>query len=150
MLNIHGAMAHSPAVLELYVAFQRTLSEVGTLDPKTREAIALAVAVADECSYCQAAQTAGGRAAGLSLQQTIDIRRDHVEDPKLAALLALVRQQTEGLGHVEDAAWQGALAAGWTDAQLTESAAHVSLNMITNYLNHLVQTDLDLPAAPEL
>jgi len=26
----------------------------------------------------------------------------------------------------------------------------VALNLFTNYFNHLVQTDLDLPAAPSL
>ncbi len=54
------------------------------------------------------------------------------------------------LGNVSDASWQAGLAAGWTDAQLAESTVHVSLNVLTNYFNHTVQTDLDLPAAPAL
>ena len=81
-------MAHSPAVLETYVAIQRVMTDVGTFDGATREAIALAVANVDECSYCQAAHTAGGKAAGLTEQQTVDIRRGQVDDPKLGALLA--------------------------------------------------------------
>ncbi len=52
------------------------------------------------------------------------------------------------LGNVSDASWQAGLAAGWTDAQLAESTVHVSLDVLTNYFNHTVQTDLDLPAAP--
>ena len=93
VLNIHGAMAHSPAVLETYVAIQRVLEDTGTLDKRLREVIALAVANVDECSYCQAAHTAGGKAAGLSEQETIDIRRGQVDDPKLQALVTLVREQ---------------------------------------------------------
>jgi AhpD family alkylhydroperoxidase len=150
VLNIHGAMAHSPAVLETYVAIQEVLQEKGTLDARTREAVALAVAAVDECGYCQAAHTLGGKAAGLSEEQTIDIRRGTVEDAELGALLTLVREQAGNVGHVEDSTWQAALAAGWTDAQLTESSAVVALNLFTNYFNHLVQTDLDLPAAPAL
>ena len=50
-------------------------SPVSTFDKKTREAIALAVANVDDCGYRQAAHTAGGEAAGLTEQQTIDIRR---------------------------------------------------------------------------
>ncbi len=127
VLNIHGAMAHSPAVLETYAAIQRVMQDVGTFDGATREAIALAVANVDECAYCQAAHTAGGKAAGLTEQQTVDIRRGQVDDPKLAALDA-----------------------GWSDAELTETSAHVALNLFTNYFNHLVRADLDLPAAPAL
>jgi AhpD family alkylhydroperoxidase len=150
VLNIHGAMAHSPAVLETYAAIQEALKDTATFDAKTREAIALTVGNVDDCSYCQAAHTAGGKAAGLSTQETIDIRRGSVAEPKLAALLTLVREQAQHLGHVQDSSWQGALDAGWTDTELTETAAVVALNLFTNYFNHLVQTELDLPPAPTL
>ena len=95
--------------------------------------------------------TAGGRAAGLTEQETIDIRRGSVADRKLASLLALVREQTAHVGHFEDSTWQAALDAGYTDAELTETSAVVALNLFTeNYFNHLVQTELDPPAAPSL
>lgn len=147
VLNIHGAMAHAPAVLETYAAIQQVLKQKGTFDSRTREAIALAVANVDECSYCQAAHTAGGKAAGLSGQETVEIRRGQVDDPKLQSLLALVREQA---GNVQDSTWQAALDAGWSDAELAESTVVVALNLFTNYFNHAVQTELDLPAAPSL
>ncbi len=150
VLNIHGAMAHSPAVLETYAAIQSALQDKGTLSAKLREVVALAVANVDECAYCQAAHTAGGKAAGLSEQETIDIRRGQVDDPKLAALVTLVREQAANVGHVPDSTWQAALDAGWSDSELTETSAVVALNLFTNYFNHLVQTDLDLPPAPPL
>lgn len=59
-------------------------------------------------------------------------------------------EQARDVGHVTDATWQAALDAGWTDVELTETAAVVALNLFTNYFNHLVQTDLDLPPAPAL
>ncbi len=86
----------------------------------------------------------------MSEQETIDIRRGSVADPKLAPLLALVREQAAHVGHVQDSTWQAALDAGWSDAELTETSAVVALNLFTNYFNHLVQTELDLPAAPAL
>lgn len=150
VLNIHGEMAHAPAVLEGYAALQRIFVDLGTFDARTREAIALAVANADECAYCQAAHTGGGQMAGLSVEETVAIRRDEVADPKLAALLTLARQYTTKLGHVEDADWETALAAGWTDAQLAELSLHVTINQLTNYFNHFVGTELDLPEAPSL
>ncbi len=73
-----------------------------------------------------------------------------MDDPKLAALVTLVRKQAAEVGHVEDSTWQAALDAGWSDSELTETSAVVALNLFTNYFNHFVQTDLDLPAAPAL
>ena len=151
VLNIHGEMAHSPVVLQSYVALQSVIADYSTFDPRTREAIALAVGNVDDCSYCQSAHTGGGKAAGLSDDEMIEIRRGTVSfDAELAALLSLAREYTRDVGNVSDATWQAALEAGWTDEQLTELSAHVTLNLLTNYFNHFVQTDLDIPAAPAI
>ena len=151
VLNIHGGMAHSPVVLQSYAARQGAIADFGTFDPRTREAIALAVGNVDHCGYCQSAHTVAGKAAGLSEEQTVAIREDRVDfDPRLAALLAVAREATGNVGEVDDSTWQSALDEGWTDAELTELSVHVSLNLFTNYFNHLVQTELDLPAAPGL
>jgi hypothetical protein len=37
-----------------------------------------------------------------------------------------------------------------SDVELTELSVHVTLNLFSNYFNHLVKTDVDLPAAPGL
>lgn len=150
VLNIHGEMAHSPAVLHAYVAIQDVLREHATIDARTREAIALAVGNQDDCDYCQAAHTGGGKAVGLSDDEMIAVRRGEAEDPKLDALLALAREFTADVGNTSDQAWQTALDAGWSDEQLTELTTHVVLNLLTNYFNHHVHTELDLPAAPTL
>ena len=151
VINIHGEMAHSPVVLQSYVAMQQVIADYGSFDARTREAIALAVGNANDCNYCQAAHTGGGKAAGLSNDEMIAVRRSAADfDAKLDALLTLARQYTTNIGAVEDVAWQAALDAGWTDEELTELSAHVTLNLLTNYFNHYVKTDLDLPAAPAL
>ncbi|WP_026551204.1 carboxymuconolactone decarboxylase family protein [Arthrobacter sp. H20] len=151
VLNIHGAMAHSPVVLQSYVALQQVIGDYGTFDARTREAIALVVGNVDECTYCQSAHTMGATSAGLSLDQTIAIRQGEIDfDDKLATLLELTRQATANKGAVKDADWESALEAGWTDVELTELSTHVALNLFTNYFNHLVETDLDIPAAPSL
>lgn len=105
----------------------------------------------DECSYCQAAHTAGGKAAGLTVEEMVQVRRDSVGfDAKLAALLTLAREMTANKGTVAESSWNRALEAGWSDTELTELSTHVTLNLFTNYCNHLVASELDLPAAPSL
>jgi AhpD family alkylhydroperoxidase len=151
VLNIQGEMAHSPVVLQSYAAIQAVIADYGTFDGRTREAIALAVGNVDQCAYCQSAHTMGGKAAGLTEEQTVAIRENRVDfDPKLAALLAVAREAAGNVGNVEDQTWQTALDAGWSDVELTELSVHVTLNLFTNYFNHLVKTDLDLAAAPGL
>lgn len=151
VLNIHGAMAHSPVVLQSYVALQQVIGDYGTFDAATREAVALAVGNVNECTYCQSAHTAGAKAAGLTEDQTVAIRQHEIDfDPKLDALLAVAREATGRQGDVADETWQAALDAGWTDTELTELSAHLTLNLFTNYFNHMVGTDLDVPAAPGL
>ena len=78
-------------------------------------------------------------------------RSGNVEhDPKLDAVLALAREYTSNVGSVQDTTWQTAVDAGWTDEQLTELSVHVTLNLFTNYFNHFVGTELDLPEAPAI
>ncbi|WP_037911366.1 carboxymuconolactone decarboxylase family protein [Actinacidiphila yeochonensis] len=151
VLNIHGGMAHSPVVLETYAAINAAIAEHGTFDGRTREAIALAVGAVDACAYCQSAHTVSAKAAGLSEEETVAIRRgDAGDDPKLDALLQVAREVAGDIGEVSDAVWDKALAEGWTDTELTEVFAHVAANLYTNYFNHYARTDLDVPAAPAL
>ena len=151
VLNIHGEMAHSPTVLHSYVALQDVIREHALLDDRVREAIALAVGNQDECTYCQSAHTGGGKAAGLSDDEMIAIRRGKADfDPAIDALLNLAREYTAKVGATSDAAWQAARNAGWSEEQLTELSAHVTLNLLTNYFNHHVHTELDVPEAPQI
>ncbi len=151
VLNIHGEMAHAPVVLQAYVALQQVISDYGTFDAATREAVALVVGNVDRCGYCQSAHTLAAKRAGLSEQQTVAIRAgSYTDDTKLAALLALVRESTGNVGSVQDSTWQAALDAGWSDTELTEVSVHIARNLFTNHFNHLVETDLDIPAASGL
>ncbi|MFC8504242.1 carboxymuconolactone decarboxylase family protein [Pedococcus sp. NPDC057267] len=151
ILNIHAGMAHSPVVLAAYAAMSGAVREHGTFDARTRETIALAVGSANGCEYCQSAHTVSAKKAGLSEDQTVAVRADAIDfDDKLAAIATIARQIATETGTVSDAAWQGALAAGWTPEELAETFAHVAVNLYTNYFNHFAGTELDLPAAPGL
>lgn len=107
VLNIHGEMAHSPVALRSYLALQDVIGDHALLDGRTREAIALAVGNQDECAYCQAAHTGGGKAAGFSDDEMLAIRRGEADfDPALDALMSLAREYTANVGHTSDATWQ--------------------------------------------
>ncbi|MDZ7679623.1 MAG: carboxymuconolactone decarboxylase family protein [Acidimicrobiales bacterium] len=150
-LNIFAEMAHAPVVLETYVTMEQLLASTSSLDEPTRQAIHLTVAQVNDCSYCQAAYTGAAQKAGHSKEATLDIRRGEVPDaPALTALLTLTRQVAANKGHVDDATWAAAIDAGWSDRQILEAYAEVVRTIFTNYFNHLVGTELDLPEVPEL
>ena len=62
--NFLKIIANSPAALRAFLGLYGVAHE-GSLDPKTRERIALAVAQQNSCEYCVSAHTAIGRKAGL-------------------------------------------------------------------------------------
>ncbi len=150
-LNIFGEMAHAPVVLDSYVQLEGRLSSQSSLDQRTRAALHLTVANVNECDYCQAAYTGEAKASGFSDEDAMAIRSGDLEtDRQIQAAIALAREIAANKGYVDDATWSAALDAGWTDAQLLEIFIEVVRTIFTNYFNHLVGTELDLPAAPEL
>lgn len=151
VLNIFGEMAHSPAVLNAYAAFESALAEQGTLTEADTQAIRVAVSGYHDCHYCQSAYTMAAKAAGLTEDQTVELRHGSASfDDALDALIRLVREAADRRGFVADATWQRALEAGWRDDQLLEAFANVTRTFMTNGFNHLVGTELDVPPAPGL
>lgn len=147
--NIIATMANSRAVANAYLEFSGSLA-TGTLSPRLREQIALVVGETNSCGYCVAAHTVLGKRAGLSPQETSDARRASASDNAEAAALEFARQLVENRGAVSDEDVQRVRQAGFTDGQIAEIVANVSLNIFTNYFNHVAETEIDFPAAPKL
>lgn len=141
-------MAHAPLVLGAYGRFQQAITDHGTFDVRTREAIALAVAAVDDCADCEFPHTIGCRAAGWTPDQIRALRTGERirHEEKLTALLAVARQVAENSGDVDADTWCHALQSGWTIDELAELFTHVFANIFTNYLNHYTRADMDGPA----
>jgi uncharacterized peroxidase-related enzyme len=149
VINILGTMAHSSATLKSFLSFSQALSE-GSLPLSLRERIALAVGEATGCDYCVAAHTVMGRKAGLTDQDIVDARRGTAADGKAAVAVDLALKIVKTLGYVSDADLECTRRAGYSDGEICEIVATVSLNLFTNYFNHVAGTDIDFPAVPKL
>ncbi|MBX9579020.1 MAG: peroxidase-related enzyme [Gemmataceae bacterium] len=147
--NMTRAMANAPAALNGYLQLSGSLAQ-GALPAKTREQIALAVAQANGCDYCLAAHTALGKMAGLTADQIRDSRRGTVVEPKADALVRFARAVVDTKGRVSGADLQTVREAGHDDGAIAEVVAHVALNVLTNYFNHVADTDIDFPKAEPL
>jgi uncharacterized peroxidase-related enzyme len=143
--NLFRVLGNSPAALEGYLNFSGALAG-GTLNPKVREQMALAVAEGNLCSYCLSAHTFIGSKVGLSEKDIAQARKSAAEDAKTDALLKLGLSVLVQRGEISDGALKSARAAGVTDAEIVETVANVAVNIFTNYLYHVARTVVDFPA----
>lgn len=147
--NIMRTMANSPSVLQGYLDFSGALSK-GRLSPKLREQIALAVSEVNDCQYCLAAHSAIGRSVGLSEEALGDSRRGESPDPKEATVLAFTRNVVTNRGRVSDEEVAKLRKTGFSEGDMVEIIANISLTLFTNYFNHIAATEIDFPAVSEL
>ena len=147
--NLPKTMAHSTATLSGYLGLSQALAG-GTLSPREREQIALAVAQANGCGYCLAAHSAAGKLAGLSELELRDARGGTATGPRENAILAFTGGVLEHRGRVSDDALRRVREAGVSEGEITEIVANVALHVFTNYLNQVAQTEVDFPAASAL
>jgi len=142
--NLFRVAANSAAALNAMVQMNGALAK-GLLRPKTREAIALAVAEANSCDYCLSAHTVLGRGAGLDDVAIASAREGSSSDPKLAAILSFTQSVVRNRAQVGSAEVGTLKNAGVTDAEIAEIMANIAFNVYTNYLNIVADTEIDFP-----
>lgn len=148
--NLYASLANSPAALRGYLALRDSLA-AGVLTERQREQLALLIAQENRCDYCVAAHTMRGhRLLGMREEELFDTRRGRDEDPHSDAILRVASGVVRSGGRVEDTLLAEAREAGVTDAELAEIVAHIALNTLSNYFNHLARPTLDFPSAPPL
>jgi uncharacterized peroxidase-related enzyme len=144
--NLFRLLATSPATLTGYLGLSGALGK-GTLDPRTRERIALAVAEINGCGYCLAAHSyIGTNLAKLDAAEIAAARAGRSADARADAALRFAVAVTQARGRATDADLAAVRAAGWSDAEILEIVAHVALNTLTNYVNEVARTEVDFPA----
>lgn len=143
--NMAGAMAHSPALLEGYLAFSGALGS-GKLSPELREFIALAVAEKNGCAYCLSAHTTiGSKMLGINEATLLKSRTEENIDDRTDAALRFVRAIVDKKGRVSDDEVAEIKAAGFSEEEIAEISGNVSLNFLTNYFNELAVIEIDFP-----
>jgi AhpD family alkylhydroperoxidase len=117
-----------------------------TLDVRTRERIAIAVAEENSCDYCLSAHTyLGLNLAKITPEDAALARKGSSTDAKAAAAVRFAVQVAKTRGGVSDADIAAVKDAGYSEAQIVEIVALVVENVFTNFLNRVAQTDIDFP-----
>lgn len=143
--NMMRTMGNSPAVLNGYLSLSSALSE-GLIGAKLGELIALTVANANSCEYCNAAHSfIGEKLVHIDVNAISEAREGKSADAKTQAALDFSRILVEKRGHVTNADLAVVSDAGYGDAEIAEILAHVGLNVLTNYFNNTAQVTVDFP-----
>jgi len=143
--NLMKLVGHSPAALEGYLSLNAALNK-GKLGAALREQIALTVAEYNGCDYCLSAHTyLGLNVAKLSEAEIAAARDHHSSDARTAAALHFAYRVAAERGRVSDTDLATLRQAGFDEASVVEIVLVVALNVLTNYVNNVAQTDIDFP-----
>jgi uncharacterized peroxidase-related enzyme len=142
--NMFRLIASSPAALQGFTANNGSLAK--TLDIKTRERIALAVAQVNGCDYCLSAHSyLGLNLAKIGPEEIALNRKGESGDAKADAAVRFAAKVVRERGHVSDADIKAVRDAGFNDSQIVEIIAVTAENIFTNLLNVIAETDIDFP-----
>lgn len=147
--NVIATMANSAAVANAYLGFSQALSD-GLLPARLREQIALLAGEHNGCNYCLAAHTALAKGVGLKETETLEARLGQSRDRKEQAALAFAGKILDKRGRVSDSDIRAVREAGFNSGEIVEIIANVVLNILTNYVNLVADTEIDFPFAPAL
>jgi uncharacterized peroxidase-related enzyme len=142
--NMFRLIASSPAVLQGFTANNGALAK--TLDLKTRERIALAVAQVNGCDYCLSAHSyLGLNLAKITPAEVARNRTGESGDAKADAAVRFAAKVVRDRGQVSDSDLEAVRDAGFSDGQIVEIIAVTAENVFTNLLNVVARTDIDFP-----
>lgn len=143
--NVYRLVSLSPAALKGFVGLSGALAK-GKLHPKTREAISLAMAELNGCCYCLSAHSyIAKNMLKLDEGEIEENRKGSSSDDKVRVALEFAIKVAEKKGKVSEEDIKALREEGYTDGEIIEIVQNVALNIWTNYLNNVAETEVDFP-----
>ncbi|WP_120075923.1 carboxymuconolactone decarboxylase family protein [Aurantiacibacter odishensis] len=141
--NLLGTMAEAPAILEGYMILAG-IFEKTDLSETERQIILMTNNRLNGCHYCMAAHTSISQGAGVPAD-VIDALRTNtpIADTKLEALRTFAAVINETRGWPQPADIEAFLGAGYTRQNMLEVILGTALKVLSNYTNHVAETELD-------
>ena len=148
--NLYGVLAESPAAVQAYAAINKAL-EQSALTPVEQQVVTLTVSAANGCAYCMGAHSTVAQMVRMPDDVLAALRaQQSLQDKKLDALRVLVMSFVEHRGWVPEADLERFAAAGYSRQHLLDALTIVALKTLSNYLNHIAHTPLDLQFAAQV
>jgi uncharacterized peroxidase-related enzyme len=141
--NLFGVLAESPAAVQAYSAINKAL-EQSALSPVEQQVVALTVSTTNDCAYCVGAHSTVAQVVRMP-EEILAALRDQrpLPDGKLNALRILGLSVIGHRGWVPEQDLEHFVAAGYTQRHVLDVLTIVALKTLSNYVNHIAQTQLD-------
>ncbi len=148
--NLYGSLAESPIALEAYGAISDRFSKT-SLSPTEQQVVLLVASVENGCEFCVAAHSViAKKMVGVHEHIVAAIRNeDEIDDEKLESLAKFTREVVQQRGWVNGQPVENFLAAGYNRQQALEVILGVSLKTLSNYTNHMTETQTNAEFASE-
>ncbi len=148
--NLLGNMAHAPALLEGYMTLADIFDKTN-LSETERQIILMTNNRLNNCTYCMAAHTTISQMANVPSDIIKALRENTpIADQKLEALRIFSAIVNEKRGWPDDHDIDTFLAAGYSLQTVLEIILGTSLKVMSNYTNHITQTDIDDAFLPNI
>ncbi len=145
--NLFGVLAESPTAVQAYAGINRAL-EQSVLSPVDQQVVALTVSTTNDCAYCVGAHSAVAQMVRMP-EDILAALRDQrpLSDRKLNALRTLVMSVMRHRGWVPEEDLEHFVAEGYARRHILDVLTLVALKTLSNYVNHISHTPLDLQFA---
>lgn len=143
--NLLNVMNQHPYVLKMYADGVFLLEDNGVLNPKEQQIIYLAISAVNKCHYCVAAHGfVSKNVAGLSDEEINKVKNGELtNNERYNNLIEATRLIMEKQGWLEKSEVESLLAKGIDKLQVMEIIGLLSLKTLTNYINHIENTEVD-------
>lgn len=141
--NLQANMAGSPELLAGYTALWDLFAK-SSLTPHEQQVVYLTANFEHNCHYCMAGHTTLAKMIKMDAGVIAALRAGTaLPDAKLEALHRFATLVVRERGFVPETDVEAFLAAGYTRRNVLEVVLGVATKVMSNYTNHLVDTQLD-------
>ena len=143
--NLHAVLASAPKALEGYQQLHKLFGET-SFNAEELTVVWQSINVEHECHYCVPAHAAIAASMNVDPELTQALRtKSPLNDSKLQALQDLTLIIVRNRGQVSQEELSAFYAAGYSEQQVLEIILGVAQKVISNYTNHIANTDIDAP-----
>ncbi len=142
--NLIAALVESPATVNAYLQLH-SLFEHTSFTAVEKQVIMLTVSRNADCQYCLAAHSTFSKMLKISDERVNAIIYGHpITEPKLEALRIFTHLVIEKQGRLANWDLSNFYQAGYNKQQLLEVILGISFITLSNYVNHINDTSIDM------
>jgi len=143
--NLMKVLAHNPAALKSYLSLSEAFGQCGLTDLE-QQVVALSVSIENKCDYCVSAHSAISAMSKLDPEVIQAVRtQSPIKGEKLEALRIFTQKMVSTRGWIKPSDEADFLAKGYTTSHILSVILGISMKTLSNYVNHITQTEIDEP-----